>query len=588
MVRAFTSRSLAHWSRGAALLSALLASVGAIAWAAAPASISGRVDDAAGRPVAGAEVREAGNLVTPSADVRSGALGVYRLGTSRWFSAAPPLTVQAPGFAPGRTRGGPLVLHRWPAISGRVVADDGSPLAGAVVTVSGGAGVARALMTNLDGRFDVLLPGLTGQATVTALMEEHDTVAQTVGLGLDRVASVEISLPRQLATLHIESEPSGQAPQVDGQSAPTCPATPCDVTVLSGAHRVDFVTDLFLPWETDVSVTKNDLATVHARLERKTGTLSVTAPAAGELAVDGQEVSGPTWSGTLPTGSHTVGFRSAATWPAIVRATVQWNQVTPVNLGPAPVTPGDAGAFTSSLRTYLDAQGSGSFGVYVQDLSTGASVGVGDADVLEAASVIKVPEALYLLHQVDGGGVSLSDQVDLHAEDFMSGTGSLFGTAHPGDRYSYQQLLSLLIQQSDNTAWRALQRVLGSPQIDAYAASLGAGDCVQETDACSARSAGRLLARLAAGRILGGSSTRLLLSLLETTVYNDRIPYYLDGTVVAHKVGMDPDNGVANDCGVIFPSRGDPVVVCVFTTTDDPDNGAQVIRDIARAAVQLW
>jgi hypothetical protein len=50
---------------------------------------------------------------------------------------------------------------------------------------------------------------------------------------------------------------------------------------------------------------------------------------------------------------------------------------------------------------------------------------------------------------------------------------------------------------------------------------------------------------------------------------------------------MDPSNGVANDCGVVFHA-GDPFVVCVFTTSADPDNGVQMIRDIARAAARLY
>jgi beta-lactamase class A len=577
-----------QWLRGAVLLGALFAAVGGSTWAATPASIAGEVVDVAGRPVASAEVREAGDLLTRSADVRSDAAGSYRVGASRWPYAVPALAVRAPGFVPTRTSGGRLVLHRWPGISGRVVEDSGSPLAGAVVTLSSHVTVVRAVMTDLDGRFDLVLPGLGGDVTVTALMDEHDTGTQAVRLSLDRTAGVEVSLARQLATLHVESDPNGQVPQVDGTTSPTCPATPCDVTVLSGAHRVSFVSDQFLPWEEDVSVAKNGTASVHARLERKTGTLTISAPPQGELSVDGQNVKSGNWTGTMPTGPHTVTFRSATTWPAITQATVQWNQTAQVNLSPTPVAPGDVGAFATNLRGYLDAQGPGSFGVYLQDVRTGSTVGVGDTGVLEAASVIKVPEALYLLHQVDRGQVSLDDQVDLHPEDFMSGTGSLYGTARPGDRYSYQQLLSVLIQQSDNTAWRALQRVLGISQIDAYAASLGAGDCVQRIDACSPRSAGRLLAQLAAGKILSGTSTRLLLNLLETTMYNDRIPYYLGGTTVAHKVGMDPGNGVANDCGVVFQSGGDPVVVCVFTTTGSPDNGAQVIRDVARAAMQLW
>jgi beta-lactamase class A len=578
-----------HWMRGAVLLGGLFASVGTVMLVATPVPTTGRVVDVGGRPVAGAEVQEIGDLLTPSGDARSDADGRYHLSAPRWPTGAERLVVQAAGFEPAQGRaGGLLVLHRWPALSGRVVDDVGGSLPGAVVTVTSRSAVVRAAMTDLDGRFELTVPRLAGDATVTALADQHDPVSRTVLVGVDRAPSVQLSLARQLATLHVESDPAGLAPQVDGLAAPDCQATPCDVMVLSGAHHVSFVSDQFMPWDADVNVERNGTAAVHAQLEHRTGTLDVNAPDQGELTVDGQAVKAGPWSGTLPIGQHTVVYRSATTWPATVRPTVEWNKATQVSITAAAVAPGDQNAFGAGLRAYLAAQGRGTFGVYLEDVGTGATVGSGDTAAMEAASVIKVPEALYLLHQADGGQVNLSDQIDLHAEDFMSGTGSLYSTAHAGDKFSYQQLLALLIQQSDNTAWQALDRVLGERQVDAYAASLGAGDCVQRTDACSARSAGRLLGQLARGRILGGGSTRLLLNLLEATIFNDRIPYYLGGTAVAHKVGMDPGNGVANDCGVVFQSSGNPVVVCVFTTTGNPDNGAQVIRDIARAAVQLW
>jgi beta-lactamase class A len=575
--------------RGAVLLGVLLASMGTVTLVTSPVVVTGRLVDAAGRPVAGATVRQLGDLLTPSGSARSDGEGRYRLSAPRWPAVAERLLVLAPGFQPAQGRGGErLVLHRWPALSGRVVDDLGGPLPGTVVTVSSGGSVVRAVMTDLDGRFALTLPWLAGAATVTALADQHDPGSQTVRLGVDRAPSVQVSLARQLATLHVESDPAGLAPEVDGQAAPSCPVTPCDVAVLSGVHRVSFAADQFLPWDADVTVARNATVAVHARLEPKTGTLAVTAPAQGELSVDGQAVKPGPWSGTLLIGQHAVVFRSPATWPATVRPTVQWNQTVQVSLTPTPVAPGNQAAFAAGLRDYLGAQGGGSFGVYLEDVTTGATLGSGDTARMEAASVIKVPEALYLLHQADAGQLNLSDQIDLHPEDFMGGTGSLYGSAHPGDKFSYQQLLSLLIQQSDNTAWQALDRVLGMRQVDGYAASLGAGDCVQGTDQCSARSAGHLLAQLAKGRILSASSTRLLLNLLETTMFNDRIPYYLGGTPVAHKVGMDPGNGVANDCGIAFQQGGDPIAVCVFTTTGNPDNGAQVIRDVARAAVQLW
>jgi Beta-lactamase enzyme family/PEGA domain len=569
-----------HWLKVSALATSLLAAGGAGLWAATPLPSTGLLVDAAGHPVAGAAVAAATTLVSPAAEAVSDARGRYRLGARRWPYWPPQLTVQAAGYLPARTTGGRLVLHRWPRLAGEAIDDAGSPVPGAVITVALSGAVLEAAMTGLDGRFDLLLPAMGGTFSATGVGDEHDAGSRDVPLALDQTATIELTLPRQFGVLHVQSDPAGQAPQVDGAVPPDCPATPCDVRVQVGTHRVAFGGDLFLPWESDVQVDKGATAAVSAPLVRKTGTLTVTSPPAGELTVDGQGVPGSAWSGVVPTGKHTVGFRSAASWPLLQQLDVAWNQTTQATLGPTAVT-SDAAAFTNGLRAYLAAQGGGSYGVYLEELGSGATIGVGDTAELEAASVIKVPEAVYLLRQVDAGQVKLDDQVTLQAGDFMSGTGSLYGTAHPGDQYTYRQLLTLLIQQSDNTAWLALRRTLGDGSINAYAASIGAGDCDQVTDWCSARSAGHLLAQLARGRLVGASSTRMLLGLLETTIFNDRINWYLQGVTVAHKVGMD--TSVRNDCGVVFQS-GDPFAICVFTTVGDVDQGTQVIRDIARAA----
>jgi beta-lactamase class A len=569
-----------HWLRGTALMASLAAASGAAIWTATPVPSAGQLVDAVGRPVAGAVVSVASTFLSPSAQALSDARGRYRVGAQRWPYGPLRLSVHAPGFLPAQTAGGRMVLHRWPRVSGLVSDDAGSPIAGAVVTVELGPGVVSAAMTGLDGRFGALLPAAGGTATVTGTSDEHDHGTVQVPLAVDRVADVQLTLPRQFATLHVESDPAGQAPLVDGQAPPSCPATPCDVTVLAGAHQVAFGGDLFLPWQADLQAVKDQTVDVSAALVRKTGTLTVSAPGPGELAVDGQGVAGSSWSGVVPTGEHSLSFRSGGTWPFVQHVSVAWNQVTQANLAPAPVGT-DAASFVNGLSAYLAAQGGGSYGVYLEELGSGATIGVGDTTSLEAASVIKVPEAIYLLHEVDAGQVHLDDQVTLQAADFMGGTGSLYGTAQPGDAYSYGQLLSLLIQQSDNTAWMALRRVLTDASIDAFTSSIGAGDCGQEAGDCSARSAGHMMAQLARGRLLSAGSTQLLLGLLESTIFNDRINWYLGGTTIAHKVGMD--GGVRNDCGVVFLSR-DPFAICVLTAVDDPDQGVQVIRDIARAA----
>ncbi|HEY4025593.1 MAG TPA: serine hydrolase [Candidatus Dormibacteraeota bacterium] len=568
-----------HWLKWIAVAASLVATTAAAAWTATPVPSTGRLVDANGQPVAGAVVTAPASSVAAAAEAGSDAHGRYRVGAERWPYTPASLSVRVVGFVPAHTTGGLLVLRRWPLVTGHVVDDTGAAVAGAVVSLTVAGSVVRVVMTDLDGRFGVDVLALGGSAVVAAASDLHDPAVQEVSLAVDRSAIVQLTLARQFAKLHVESDPAGQAPLVDGQPAPDCAATPCDAAVLAGDHQVAFGGDLFVPWQADVQAGKGDTIAVSAKLERKTGTLTVSSPA-GELVVDGQSVPGASWSGVVPTGQHTIGFRSPRTWPFFQQVDVRWTQTTQAAVAPSAVG-SDPGAFASGLRAYLDAQGGGTYGVYLEELGSGSTIGAGDTTPLEAASVIKMPEAVYLLHQVDSGLVTLGQQVDLHPEDFMSGTGSLYGTAHPGDRYTYQQLLTVLIQQSDNTAWRALRRVLGDAAINGYAASIGAGDCDQVTGWCTARSAGHMMAQLARGRLIGADSTRLLLDLLESTIFNDRINWYLGNVTIAHKVGMD--GSVRNDCGVVFLSSN-PFAICVFTTVDDVDQGIQVIRDIARAA----
>jgi beta-lactamase class A len=575
----------AQWGRMVLALALLVLPVAVAAWAVLPQGVSGRVTDAAGQPVADATVAPTDPLRLGAEAAFTDSRGRYRVGARGW-----PLnlnvSISAPGFAPARTSGGTLVLRRWALVRGTAVDDTGAAVEGAAITLVRGRQVWTAQAAK-DGGFSLsAVGGGAGRAWLAVQAEYHQPAYATPTLALDGVLSFSMVLPRLVGTVHVVTDPAGLGASVDGQPAPQCQATPCDLQLGIGPHHLEFASDLYVPWAQDIQVDKGASVSVMAKMERKTGTLKITAPVPGEVSVDGRTVNSgaAAWAGPLPTGKHSVAFRSASTWPLQSDVEVTWKQTTETPLTPAAVTPGDSAAFLQNLQAYLSRAG-GSYGVYVESLKSGATVGAGQDSGLEAASVIKVPEALYLLHQVDAGQVKLTDEVDLYDADFMSGTGTLFSTAHTGDKFKVQDLLTLLIRQSDNTAWRALDRILGIGAVDAYAASIGAPDCHQVSDNCTAREAGRMLSQLARGRLLSSGSTQLLMSLLETTVFNDRINYYLQGVTVAHKVGMD--GGVINDCGVAF-LPGDPLTICIFTTTGDPSLGVQVIRDVTRAAVHYY
>ncbi|MBJ7602450.1 MAG: serine hydrolase [Candidatus Dormibacteraeota bacterium] len=549
------------------------------AWLAVPVPFSGRVLDAQGKPIVGASITPQG----PAADVaRSDSGGAYRAGSHAW-PVGLPAQVRADGFQPAETRGGELVLHRWPWLAGVVVDEIGVPVPDADLTITA-QGRRWQVSADSEGRFALFLA--IGEAsvhtTVTAL--GHEAWSGSAALQLDREATLAPKLARQLGTLTIITDPAGVNPLIDTRHLDSCQATPCQVSLPVGNHTVSVDDPVFVPWLASARLAKDGTVKVATTLVRRLGRLKVNVPGTGELALDGSQIGTGAFNADVVTGQHTLTYRSAATWPYRAAVEVQWQQATEVTLAPHPVTPGDPAGFLAELQAFLSATG-GSFGVYLEQLSSGRTLAVGQDTSMEAASVIKIPVALYLLNQVDAGQPKLSDKVKLEARDFMGGTGILYGSAKAGDEISYQDLLADLIRQSDNTAWQALQRVLDPAKIDSFAAAQGAPDCHQLSDQCTARQAGQLLSKLGRGGLLSGDSTNRLIQLLETTVFNDRINYYLSGVSIAHKIGID--GNVINDCGIVYSSAG-AFTICVFTRTADQPTGIQAIRDIARAAYRYY
>lgn len=557
-----------------------VALLGATGYVLAPPT-AGEVVDTSGNPVPGASVtiRAAGIKETRL----TAAGGSFRLPASLPL-AGREVVATAPGFLAGRSAGSTrVVLNRRPSVFGRMTDESGLGIDHAVVTVAVGS---RSWQTVSDSEGFFWLEGVldAGHAYIGATADAHDAYRAEVDLPPDHAFMAAGVLTRQLGKLVITTDPAGLAPTLDGAPLAGCPATPCSPLVSAGYHVLGLNPDDFVPWSSRVTVWEGTQLAVPVSLERKTGSLQVSAPAgAGAvLSIDGRAVNGLSWTGVVSTGPHTVAYAADDHWPAFQTVNVEWNKTATVSVSSAGVARGDEAGFLAGMTQYLNSL-SGQYSAWITPLAGGTELGYQANSAMEAASVIKLPLALFIEKQAQDGKLKLSDQVTLQDDDFMGGTGTLSGSAQPGDKYAIGDLLALLIQQSDNTAWKALRRALNDGAVDSYAASIKGPDCHQADDQCTTREAGLMMQALAAGQLLDPAHTQDLMHLLETTAFNDRINAYLGGVTVAHKVGMD--GSVINDTGVVLSGR--PFVVSMFTNAD-PAVGVEAIRQVSRLAARLY
>lgn len=224
----------------------------------------------------------------------------------------------------------------------------------------------------------------------------------------------------------------------------------------------------------------------------------------------------------------------------------------------------------------------GAYGVAVIDLSSGSIYGVNGNRVFRAASVNKIPIILTLYDRASSGHLSLDQTLTIGDSDIQHyGTGTIQNSDGPRT-YTLRQLGDLTIQVSDNTAAYVLERFLGQQAIQQNLSRWHLDHTSMSDNTTTPADAGTLMAELYTGKLLPPDATQMVLGLLKSSVFTDRLAAGVPaGVPVAHKVGTDV--GVYNDAGVVMlPQRA----YAISILSEDADENeaitafAQISRDV--------
>jgi len=206
------------------------------------------------------------------------------------------------------------------------------------------------------------------------------------------------------------------------------------------------------------------------------------------------------------------------------------------------------------------------------DFATGLWVERNARKQLYPASLIKILYLLTALCLVERGALSLGDSYTLTEKDKYAGKTRIAGTgilqsAAAGNRYTVEELLSLMICLSDNIAANIILELAGPQEVQAMAARLGLTgtrgtrkmfdlESSLPPNASTARELTEMLVALENGQLFGETMKDLALALLGRTKNKDRIGRYLrtSGVLVANKTGTVP-HMVGDMALLYFPDR---------------------------------
>ncbi|CAN5299209.1 class A beta-lactamase [soil metagenome] len=113
----------------------------------------------------------------------------------------------------------------------------------------------------------------------------------------------------------------------------------------------------------------------------------------------------------------------------------------------------------------IDEETSGNIGVYIKNLDDGEIVNHNGDRRWYLASTIKIPVAIAILKKVEGGELSLDDELTMQESDKVDGAGDMHWQ-DPGTVYTIRTLLEKMIKDSDSTATDMLIRLIGQEEFN--------------------------------------------------------------------------------------------------------------------------
>lgn len=248
---------------------------------------------------------------------------------------------------------------------------------------------------------------------------------------------------------------------------------------------------------------------------------------------------------------------------------------------PTGISAGETERLRDELGRIADAY-PGRYGVVVLDPSTGATVSMDPDARFLAASLNKLPVLMALYRSAAAGTVDLDDEISMQASDVQAyGTGSLY-TKPIGYTITLRECARYLIKESDNTAWKMLDRYLGREYIRSELYAAGAVSTEYWLpNTTTPNDVLIMLQKISDPSYTSPQLSDEMLDIMTNTIFEDRLPQPLPNDArVSHKIGSY--GATFGDAGIVFANGSDSMddAYYIVVLVDETGEGT------ARAAMQ--
>jgi beta-lactamase class A len=247
----------------------------------------------------------------------------------------------------------------------------------------------------------------------------------------------------------------------------------------------------------------------------------------------------------------------------------------------------------------IDQHLDGVMGVAIEDLNTGDQFFLHENEVFAQASSIKIAVLAELYRQAQQGKLKLTDLYTVQASDLVADSNIMGGLTPGVTRLTLQDLATMTVAVSDNSATNVLIDRIGMENVNAMLDSQGLTHTrlrrkMMDLEAAkhgrenisTPREMLTLLAALYRGKVLNKDMESDFFTMLSTGK-DSWIPRDLPADLkIADKPGAL--EAVRNDSGIVFV-EGRPYVICVMTAyLENERDGEDVISKVSLEAWRMF
>lgn len=233
---------------------------------------------------------------------------------------------------------------------------------------------------------------------------------------------------------------------------------------------------------------------------------------------------------------------------------------------------------------------SGKVGFYYKNLVTGETMQHGTDIPLQAASVIKIPILIEAFKRMEAGTIHKTDLFTIRKEDKLPSCGALT-YMHDGLQVTLEDLYTLMIILSDNSATNILIKEFGMDSINATMKDLGLKSTRlnrllfdKEQSALGIQNyiateeIAWILEKMYLGELVSESASAEMISILKKQRLNGKIPFFIHGKAdIAHKTGED--DGITHDVSIVFAKQ--PFILCFCGNEVDVPVYERLMQDVS-------